>query len=105
MWRGRCDAELLADFTVPKDQRQAILIIGDPDPLVLWRLNTLYAAVGLAIEERSDLVVSRTMEISQQGFAGCNLPLNGWSCCQIPYVTLIDSALIPLANAPKRVRS
>ncbi|OWK25158.1 hypothetical protein AJ87_13320 [Rhizobium yanglingense] len=68
LWNGKCDADLLANFTVPEDQRRAIPIIGDPDPYVLWRLDTFYAAVGLAIEERSDLLVSRTMEISQEGF-------------------------------------
>ncbi|WP_208246271.1 NifX-associated nitrogen fixation protein (plasmid) [Rhizobium sp. T1470] len=68
LWSGKCDAELLANFTVTYEQRRAIPIIGDPDPLVLWRLNTFYAAVSLAVEERSDLFVSRTMEINQEGF-------------------------------------
>ncbi|MFA1623689.1 NifX-associated nitrogen fixation protein [Rhizobium mongolense] len=68
LWRDKCDAELLANFTVTYEQRRAIPIIGDPDPLVLWRLNTFYAAVGMAIEERSELLVSRTMELSQEGF-------------------------------------
>ncbi|TCU03004.1 putative nitrogen fixation protein [Rhizobium sullae] len=66
-WRGKCDVELLDNFTVPEDQRRAIPIIGDPDPYVLWRLKTFYTAVGLG-KERSDLLVSRTMEISQEGF-------------------------------------
>ncbi|QPB24660.1 NifX-associated nitrogen fixation protein [Rhizobium sp. 007] len=68
LWRGKCDADLLANFTVTDEQRRAIPIIGDPDPYVLWKLDIFYAAVGLAIEERSDLLVSRTMEVSQEGF-------------------------------------
>ncbi|WP_072381903.1 NifX-associated nitrogen fixation protein [Rhizobium tibeticum] len=68
LWRGKCNSELLAHFTVTEDQRRAIPIIGDPDPHVLWKLDIFYAAVGIAIEERSDLLVSRTMEVNQEGF-------------------------------------
>ncbi|WEX91460.1 NifX-associated nitrogen fixation protein (plasmid) [Sinorhizobium garamanticum] len=67
-WDGKCDAELLAKFIVKEEQRRAIPIIGDPDPDALWRLDVYYAAVGLSIEARSDLLVSRTMEISAEGF-------------------------------------
>ncbi|WP_026616042.1 NifX-associated nitrogen fixation protein [Ensifer aridi] len=67
LWKGKCDAELLANFTVTEEQRRAIPVIGDPDPDVLWRLDLFYAAVGAAIEERSGLLISRTMEISDEG--------------------------------------
>ncbi|MDK1389272.1 NifX-associated nitrogen fixation protein [Sinorhizobium sp. 7-81] len=64
---NKCDAQLLAKFTVTEEQRRAIPIIGDPDPDVLWRLDAFYGAVGVAIEERAGLLVSRTMEISHEG--------------------------------------
>lgn len=67
-WKEKCDIDLLADFTVPESKRRAIPLIGDPDPGVLWRLDVFYRAVGVAIEERSGLLVSRTMEISHDGF-------------------------------------
>jgi probable nitrogen fixation protein len=67
LWSGDGDAELLAKFITAHEQRRAIPTVGDLDPLILWRLNTFYAAVGLAIEERSNLLVSRTMEISPDG--------------------------------------
>lgn len=67
-WEGKSDAELLADFIITKEQRRAIPIIGDPDPDVLWRLEIFYAAVGLAIEERSGLMASPMMEVSHEGF-------------------------------------
>ncbi|MCZ4093160.1 NifX-associated nitrogen fixation protein [Sinorhizobium psoraleae] len=67
-WKEKCDTELLADFTVPEETRCAIPVIGDPDPGVLWRLDVFYRAVGVAIEERSGLLVLRTMEINQEGF-------------------------------------
>lgn len=67
-WKEKCDTDLLAYFTVPDEERRAIPIIGDPDPGVLWRLDVFYRAVGIAIEERSGLLISRTMEINQGGF-------------------------------------
>ncbi|MER8603336.1 NifX-associated nitrogen fixation protein [Mesorhizobium sp. M1233] len=67
-WEGKSDAELLADFIITKEQRRAIPIIGDPDPDVLWKLEIFYAAVGLAIEERSGLMASPMMEVSHEGF-------------------------------------
>ncbi|MER9078555.1 NifX-associated nitrogen fixation protein [Mesorhizobium sp. M0895] len=68
LWEGKTDAELLADFIITREQRRAIPIIGDPDPDVLWRLDIFYAAVGLAIEERSGLMASPMMEVSHEGF-------------------------------------
>ncbi|AFL54964.1 MULTISPECIES: NifX-associated nitrogen fixation protein [Sinorhizobium/Ensifer group] len=67
LWRDKCDAELLANFTVTEEQRRAIPVIGDPEPDVLLRLDLFYAAVGVAIEERSGLLISRTLEISDEG--------------------------------------
>ncbi|SEI20237.1 probable nitrogen fixation protein [Rhizobium tibeticum] len=97
--------EVGQEGAIPKDQRRAIPIIGDPDPLVLWRLDTFYAAVDLAIEERSDSVVSRTMEISQQGFGRV---LFSTKRLVLLSKTLRDAhrfGFNTLANAPKRVRS
>ncbi|WP_394893800.1 NifX-associated nitrogen fixation protein [Mesorhizobium sp. AaZ16] len=68
LWEGKTDAELLADFIITKEQRRAIPIIGDPDPDVLWRLEIFYAAVGLAIEERSGLIASPIIKVSPEGF-------------------------------------
>ncbi|MBP2238933.1 putative nitrogen fixation protein [Sinorhizobium kostiense] len=69
-WKEKCDTDLLACFTVPEEKRRAIPIIGDPDPDVLWRLDVFYRAVGIAIEERSGLLISRTMEINHHGGFG-----------------------------------
>ncbi|RDJ01934.1 NifX-associated nitrogen fixation protein [Rhizobium grahamii] len=67
-WESKCDADLLATFILTKEQRRKIPIIGDPDPDVLWRLQTFYTCVGLAIEERAGLVASPLMSISHEGF-------------------------------------
>ncbi|UVK48756.1 NifX-associated nitrogen fixation protein (plasmid) [Mesorhizobium sp. AR07] len=82
-WQGRADAELLADFIITKEQRRAIPIIGDPDPDVLWRLDTFYTAVGLAIEERSGLMISPMMEMKPMRASGTSFSRSGgWSFCQ-----------------------
>ncbi|NRP75536.1 hypothetical protein ILFOPFJJ_06459 [Ensifer psoraleae] len=67
-WKEKSDIDLLSCFTVPEEKRSVIPIMGDPDPDVLWRLDVFYGAVGVAIEERSGLLVWRTMEINQEGF-------------------------------------
>ncbi|MER8809600.1 NifX-associated nitrogen fixation protein [Mesorhizobium australicum] len=67
-WEGKSDAELLGDFIITKQQRRAIPIICDPDPDVLWRLEIFYAAVGLAVEERSGLMASPIIKVSPEGF-------------------------------------
>ncbi|MBQ0820667.1 MULTISPECIES: NifX-associated nitrogen fixation protein [Microvirga] len=69
-WDRKLDAELLANFIVTKDQRRAIPIIGNPNPDVRRRIAIFYSAVGLAIRERSGLMASPMIEISDEGF-GC----------------------------------
>lgn len=82
-WQGRADAELLADFIITKEQRRAIPIIGDPDPDVLWRLDTFYTAVRLAIEERSGLMTSPITETKPMGASGAWFSRSGgWSFCR-----------------------
>ncbi|NRQ19209.1 NifX-associated nitrogen fixation protein [Ensifer sesbaniae] len=67
-WKEKCDFDVLDHFTVADEKRCALPLMGDPDPDVLWRLDVFYQAVGVAIEERSGLLVSRTMEINNEGF-------------------------------------
>ncbi|MCW1412965.1 NifX-associated nitrogen fixation protein [Rhizobium sp. 1AS11] len=67
-WEVKSDAALLAGFIVTKAQRRAIPIIGDPDPDVLWRLETFYTGVALAIEECSGLLISSTLMMNHEGF-------------------------------------
>ncbi|MER9600308.1 NifX-associated nitrogen fixation protein [Mesorhizobium sp. M0244] len=67
-WEGKSDAELLGDFIITRKQRRAMPVIGDPEPGMLWRLDMFYTAVGLAIEERSGLMTSPTMEMKPMGF-------------------------------------
>lgn len=67
-WEGKPDAVLLEPFIVTKEQRKTIPIIGDPDPDVLWRVELMYAAVGLAVERRTGQIASPMMKFSHEGF-------------------------------------
>lgn len=67
-WDGKSDAEILAPFVVDKAARKLIPIIDDPDPEILWRLEIYYAAVGLAVERRTGVMVSPMMKMSHEGF-------------------------------------
>ncbi|RNJ42582.1 hypothetical protein B5V01_16380 [Mesorhizobium erdmanii] len=82
-WQGKSDATLLADFIVTTEQRRAMPVIDDPGPDVLWRLDTFYTAVGLAIEERSGLMTSPITEMKPMGASGAwfSRP-GGWSFCR-----------------------
>ncbi|MEO5374100.1 MAG: NifX-associated nitrogen fixation protein [Alphaproteobacteria bacterium] len=67
-WEGRNDMDLLTDFIVTREQRRQIPIIGDPDPDILWRLETFYRAVGLSIEKEAGVIASPMMAMSHEGF-------------------------------------
>ncbi len=67
-WEGKGDRELLAEFVVTREERRLIPIIADPDPDVLWRIETFYTAVGLCVARASGCEVSPMSRISYEGF-------------------------------------
>lgn len=67
-WDGKSDETLLAPYIINKEQRREIPIMGDPDPETLWRLELFYAAVGLAVERRTGIMLSPMMKMSHEGF-------------------------------------
>ncbi len=67
-WDTRPDIKLLANFVVTREQRQQIPIIGDPDRATVRRLETFYAAVGLIIEQRSGLIATPMIKLSEEGW-------------------------------------
>ncbi|MCV3211611.1 hypothetical protein OHD62_33825 [Mesorhizobium sp. YC-39] len=57
--------------------------MGYPDPDVLWRLDTFYTAVELAIAERLRPVTSLIVEMKTMRASGaCYSGAGGWSFCQ-----------------------
>ncbi|WP_133718248.1 NifX-associated nitrogen fixation protein [Methylocaldum gracile] len=67
-WDGKSDEMLLEPYILTKEKRQAIPIVGDPDPETLWRLELFYNAVGLSIERASGVMVTPMMKMSHEGF-------------------------------------
>ena len=67
-WDGKNDQMLLRGFIVTKEQRKQIPILGDPDPRTLLRLDQFYAAVGLAIENRTGLIAQPLIKLSHEGW-------------------------------------
>jgi probable nitrogen fixation protein len=67
-WDKLTDEQVLKPFILDAEARRAILIIGDPDPDVLWRLEIFYNTVALSIEKRTGVMVSPMMKMSHEGF-------------------------------------
>lgn len=67
-WDGKSDEALLEPYVLDKAKRQAIPIVGDPDPETIWRLELFYNAVGLSIERASGVMVTPMMKMSHEGF-------------------------------------
>ncbi|MER9695395.1 DUF269 domain-containing protein [Mesorhizobium sp. M0179] len=83
LWEAKSDATLLADFIVTRKERHAIRGMGYPDPDVLWRLDMFYTAVGLAIAERSGLMISPMTKMKPMGPSDdCVSRPGGWSLCR-----------------------
>jgi len=61
-------ADRLRPFTLTKEERRAIPIIGDPDPETLHKVELFYRAVAQLVEERSGLAVPLMMKMSHEGF-------------------------------------
>jgi len=67
-WDGKSDETLLEPYILDKAKRQAIPIVGDPDPETLWRLELFYNAVGLSIERATGVMVTPMMKMHHEGF-------------------------------------
>lgn len=67
-WDKKSDIELLEPYILDREKRQAIPIVGDPDPETLWRVELFYNAVGLAIERETGVMVTPMMKMHHEGF-------------------------------------
>ena len=67
-WDGKSDEDLLEPYILTKEKRQALPIVGDPDPETIWRMELFYSAVSLAIERASGVMVTPMMKMSHEGF-------------------------------------
>ena len=67
-WDNKNERMLLRAWILSKDQRKQIPILGDPDPRTLLRVDQFYAAVGLAIENRTGLIAQPLIKLSHEGW-------------------------------------
>jgi probable nitrogen fixation protein len=67
-WDGKSDEDLLEPYILTKEKRQALPIVGDPDPETIWRMELFYSAVSLSIERASGVMVTPMMKMSHEGF-------------------------------------
>lgn len=67
-WEKKSDAEVLKPFIVTKAERRAIPVVGDPDSKVLFRIETYWAAIGMAIEAETGTIASPLLRLSHEGF-------------------------------------
>lgn len=67
-WDNRSDEMLLEPYILDKEKRRQMPIVGDPDPETLWRLEIFYAAVGMAVERATGVMVSPMMKMHHEGF-------------------------------------
>jgi probable nitrogen fixation protein len=68
VWEAKSDAELLEPYVLTREQRRKIPIIADPDRRVVWRLEQFYSALGLAIEQRTQIIAQPMLKLSHEGY-------------------------------------
>jgi probable nitrogen fixation protein len=67
-WDGKSDEQLLRPYVLTKEDRQAIPIIGNPDPDTVERLELFYKAVAYRTEKASGLMPSLMLKMHNEGF-------------------------------------
>lgn len=67
-WEKKSDTELLAPYVLTREQRRAIPVIADPDSKTVWRIEQFYAAVALALEQRTGIIPSPLVKLTHEGF-------------------------------------
>ncbi|MBI5013200.1 MAG: NifX-associated nitrogen fixation protein [Methylocystis sp.] len=67
-WETKGDLDLLAPYVLDKEARCALLIIGDPDPETISRLQLSFNAISLSIERATGVMISPMLKMSHEGF-------------------------------------
>jgi probable nitrogen fixation protein len=62
------DAEVLAPFILTKEQKRELPIVGDPDELVVARMQTFYNAISALIEKECGLMAVPLLNLTHEGF-------------------------------------
>lgn len=67
-WEGKSDLDLLEPYILDKEKRQALPIVGDPDPDTVWRLELFFNAVALSIEKATGVMIQPLLKMHHEGF-------------------------------------
>lgn len=67
-WEGKSDLDLLEPYILDKDKRQALPIVGDPDPDTVWRVELFFNAVALSIEKATGVMIQPMLKMHHEGF-------------------------------------
>jgi len=61
-------AEILEPFVLTKEQKRELPIVGDPDELVIARIQVFYNAIAAMIEKECCLMAMPLVHLSHEGF-------------------------------------
>lgn len=67
-WEGKSDLDLLEPYILDKEKRQALPVVGDPDPDTVWRLELFFNAVALSIEKAAGVMIQPMLKMHHEGF-------------------------------------
>ncbi|MGF6313022.1 putative nitrogen fixation protein [Bradyrhizobium sp. i1.8.4] len=67
-WEAKSDLDLLEPYTLDKEKRRALPIVGDPDPDTVWRLELFFDAVALSIERVTGVMIQPILKLHHEGF-------------------------------------
>ncbi|MFB6462818.1 NifX-associated nitrogen fixation protein [Bradyrhizobium tunisiense] len=67
-WEGKSDFDLIEPYILGKEMRQALPIVGDPDPDTVWRLELFFNAVALSIEKATGVMIQPILTMHHEGF-------------------------------------
>jgi probable nitrogen fixation protein len=61
-------AEILAPFVLTKQEKRELPIVGDPDEVVVSRMQAFYNAIAVLIEKECGLMASPLLNLTHEGF-------------------------------------
>lgn len=62
------DARILDPLILTKERKQEIPIVGDPNPIIISRVNAYYNALSSLIERKSGMMTVPLVQLTHEGF-------------------------------------
>lgn len=61
-------AQILEPFILTKEMKREIPIVGDPDEIIISRVNAFYNAIAALVEQECGLMATTLLHLSYEGF-------------------------------------